>query len=71
MGLGLHAGFPRAVKEMTHLGRTFFPDPKTSAVYDDLYRNVFAFSLSELQSFESLKTEKVRDAIYSAGIGIG
>lgn len=38
---------------------------------DDLYRNVFAFSLSELQSFESLKTEKVRDAIYSAGIGIG
>ena len=38
---------------------------------DDLYRNVFAFSLSELQSYESLKTEKVRDAIYSAGIGIG
>lgn len=38
---------------------------------DDLYKNVFAFSLSELQSFESLKTEKVRDAIYSAGIGIG
>lgn len=38
---------------------------------DDLYRNVFAFSLSELQSFESLKTEKVRDAIYSAGIGTG
>jgi len=38
---------------------------------DDLYRNVFAFSLSELQSFESLKTEKVRDAIYGAGIGIG
>ena len=38
---------------------------------DDLYRNVFAFSLSELQSLESLKTEKVRDAIYSAGIGIG
>ena len=38
---------------------------------DDLYRNVFAFSLSELQSFESLKTEKVRDAIYSAGIGVG
>ena len=38
---------------------------------DDLYRSVFAFSLSELQSFESLNTEKVRDAIYSAGIGIG
>ena len=37
----------------------------------DLYRNVFAFSLSELQTMESLATEKVRDAIYSAGIGIG
>jgi uncharacterized protein YhaN len=37
----------------------------------DLYRSVFAFSLSELQVFESLKTDKVRDAMYSAGIGIG
>ena len=37
----------------------------------DLYRNVFAFSLSELEKIESLATEKVRDAIYSAGIGIG
>lgn len=37
----------------------------------DLYSNVFAFSLSELQSFESLQTEKVRDAIYSAGTGVG
>ena len=37
----------------------------------DLYRNGFAFSLSELQTMESLATEKVRDAIYSAGIGIG
>jgi len=37
----------------------------------DLYENVFAFSLSELQTFDSLKTDKVRDAIYSAGIGVG
>jgi len=38
---------------------------------DELYGNVFAFRLTELQSFESLDTDKVRDAIYSAGIGIG
>ncbi|MCZ6766208.1 MAG: AAA family ATPase [bacterium] len=37
----------------------------------DLYRNVFAFSLSELQTLDSLNTEKVRDAIYSAGVGVG
>ena len=37
----------------------------------DLYNNVFAFSLSELQTFDSLQMESVRDAIYSAGIGIG
>ncbi|MFV1965184.1 MAG: AAA family ATPase, partial [Pirellulaceae bacterium] len=37
----------------------------------DLYRNVFAFSLSELQTLDSLKTDKVRDAIYSAGVGVG
>ena len=37
----------------------------------DLYRNVFAFGLSELQTLDSLATDKVRDAIYSAGIGIG
>ncbi len=37
----------------------------------DLYNNIFAFSLSELQTFDSLKTEKVRDAIYSAGTGFG
>jgi uncharacterized protein YhaN len=37
----------------------------------DLYRNVFAFSLSELQTLDSLNTDKVRDAIYSAGVGVG
>jgi uncharacterized protein YhaN len=37
----------------------------------DLYQNVFAFSLTELQSLEALQNEAVRDAIYSAGIGTG
>ena len=35
---------------------------------DRLYRSVFAFSLTELQSFESLSAEGVRDRIFSAGI---
>ena len=37
----------------------------------DLYRNVFAFSLSELQEFDSLNSEDVRTRIYGAGMGAG
>jgi len=35
-----------------------------------LFKNVYAFSLSELQNFETLNTESVREALYSAGAGI-
>ncbi|HEX9638438.1 MAG TPA: hypothetical protein VGB99_12930, partial [Acidobacteriota bacterium] len=34
-----------------------------------LYRNIFAFSLGELQSIETLSAEEVRSQIYSAGAG--
>jgi len=37
----------------------------------DLFRNIFAFSLWELQQFESLNDEAVRTTIYSAGMGSG
>ncbi len=37
----------------------------------DVFRNVFAFSLDELQQFESLDDETVTGAIYSAGMGTG
>jgi len=43
----------------------------TGAATEDLFRSVFAFSLSELQSFESLHSQAVRAAIYSAGAGVG
>ena len=33
-----------------------------------LYRNVFAFSLAELQEFESLEVEGVRERIFAAGV---
>lgn len=35
-----------------------------------LFKNIYAFSLSELQNFETLNTESVREALYSAGAGI-
>lgn len=37
----------------------------------EVYRNVFGFSLSELQSFESLSAEGVRNALYGASFGPG
>jgi sugar (pentulose or hexulose) kinase len=41
VGLGLHPDFETAVKAMTRIGRVFTPDPKTSALYDELYRRVY------------------------------
>ena len=35
-----------------------------------LFKNIYAFSLSELQHFETLNTNSVREALYSAGAGI-
>lgn len=35
----------------------------------ELFRNVFAFSLSELQQFDTLSDDAIRSAIYSAGAG--
>jgi uncharacterized protein YhaN len=35
-----------------------------------LFKNVFGFSLAELQNFETLQTDAVRQALFSAGAGI-
>ncbi|MCG6918294.1 MAG: AAA family ATPase [Deltaproteobacteria bacterium] len=43
----------------------------TGAATEDLFRSVFAFSLSELQSFDSLNSQAVKSALYSAGAGVG
>ncbi len=37
----------------------------------ELYRNVYAFSLSELQSIEALENDAVKSALYGAGTGTG
>jgi uncharacterized protein YhaN len=37
----------------------------------EVFKNVYAFSLSELQTLETLNNERVKDAIYSAGLGAG
>lgn len=37
----------------------------------DLFNNIFAFGLGELQSFSTLSTDGVRGRIYGAGAGLG
>jgi uncharacterized protein YhaN len=43
----------------------------TGAATEDLFRSIFAFSLEELERFDSLNKQAVKAAIYSAGAGVG
>jgi sugar (pentulose or hexulose) kinase len=49
VGLGLHADWATAVREMTRLGRTFEPQPRARAIYDRLYRDVYHPMYGRLQ----------------------
>ena len=57
--------------ELEHLWRGQ-PGPPAVALLGgvdvDLYRNVFAFSLAELQELKSLEVEGVRERIFAAGV---
>jgi len=41
VGLGLHPDFPTAVRAMTRVSRTFEPDARNAALYDQLYEQVY------------------------------
>ena len=41
VGLGLHADFATAVRDMTRVERTFEPDARNAALYDELYAQVY------------------------------
>jgi sugar (pentulose or hexulose) kinase len=41
VGLGLHPDFDTAVREMTHIGEVFTPNPTTRDIYDGLYHRVY------------------------------
>jgi len=49
VGLKLHPDFDTAVKEMTHLGDTFEPQPATHKIYDELYQKVYLRMYQRLQ----------------------
>ena len=46
-------------------------DRLMGGVTREVYRSIYGFSLSELQSFESLDSEAVRNALYGASFGLG
>jgi len=49
VGTKLHPDFKTAVKEMTHLGRSFDPNPDTHDIYDRLYNEVYLQMYSKLK----------------------
>jgi sugar (pentulose or hexulose) kinase len=56
VGLGMHPDFHSAVREMTRVGRLFEPDPRTRAMYDDLYRTVYLGMYERLRPlYQSLR----------------
>jgi uncharacterized protein YhaN len=52
-------------------GQKIDPAEILGGVTPELFKNVYAFSLSELQSFKELDSEAVRSAIYGASAGAG
>ncbi|NMG82993.1 MAG: AAA family ATPase [Methanosarcinales archaeon] len=61
--------------------KVFLPDGSTGGTRElsnllgdankDIFENIYAFGLTELQDFETLNSEAVKGRIYSAGTGIG
>jgi sugar (pentulose or hexulose) kinase len=49
VGLGLHPDFDTAIREMTHIGRVFEPDPATHTIYEELYTGVYKRMYHRLQ----------------------
>jgi sugar (pentulose or hexulose) kinase len=49
VGLGLHADFAAAVREMTRVGRVFQPQPQHVHIYEQLYRKVYCRMYKRLQ----------------------
>jgi sugar (pentulose or hexulose) kinase len=57
VGLGLHADFDTAIREMTRVGCVFEPDISAHAIYDELFQRVYKRMYRRLQPlYETLRT---------------
>ena len=67
---GPHGGKLDVLKpDQTHAGKAFL-SRLLGISSRQLFKNIYAFGLSELQTFETLNTESVNDTLYSASAGI-
>ncbi|MCD6576414.1 MAG: FGGY-family carbohydrate kinase [Anaerolineaceae bacterium] len=51
VGVGIHTDYPTAIQAMTHLGDTFYPEPKARVAYDQLYNQVYLRMYKHLKPF--------------------
>lgn len=49
VGLKFYPDFYAAVKNMTHIGKIFYPDKEASKIYDELYRKVYCHMYGRLK----------------------
>ncbi len=49
VGSGVHPDFDTAIREMTHIGDAFEPNPSASAIYDELFEHVYRRMYDRLQ----------------------
>ena len=49
VGINLYPDYKTAIKEMTHTGKIFEPNPEVQKIYDGLYKNVYKKMYSKLR----------------------
>ena len=59
VGLRLHPNFETAIREMTHPGPTFEPNPDAHAIYEDLYSRVYTKLYARLKPlYQAIEPER-------------
>ncbi len=58
VGVGVHADFPAAIRQMTHVRDTFEPDTRIHERYEELYQGVYKQMYKRLQPLYQVMMEK-------------
>jgi sugar (pentulose or hexulose) kinase len=57
VGVGIHPDFPTAIREMTRVRDTFFPDSKIHERYDEIYHGIYKKMYKRLQPLYKVMKE--------------